>query len=159
MRGDVVKTTFKISPRFPVRIKLAKEIAMFCIRLAKPVALYRGLLVPERVDFTMFGSKYKTRSGRAKLNCNRNLTAKTTVFVRLGPGYGFHAERYQRYADSPLCWCDGTVETYVHLVAHELGHAICGFDGLKVGEFQCERFAEQCLDAWRNSTQDPAAMI
>ena len=155
-----MKTKFKISPRFPVKPELAKQVARFCIQHAVPVCRKLGKKVPASVSFTMFGSPRQTRSGRAVRNCNRIIAQNTSVFLRLGQyAGGIHVERYHRYADSPVCPCDGQTEIYLHLVAHEVGHAVCGFNGQKEGEFACENFARHCVEEYRMATQDPACLI
>ncbi len=155
-----MRTAFKISPRFPVRHELAKQIARFCIREAIPMCRYKNLKVPEKITFTMFAGNFWDRSGRSYVNTNRIKPMRhNTVFIRCRRVDKSFTERYHGYKDSPTCFVDGTIEMYVHLCAHELGHAVCGFEGDKIGEFQCERFAAKVLDAWRLHTQDPACMI
>jgi hypothetical protein len=157
-----MKLKFKISPRFPVAPDLAKQVARFCARLAKPICLKKRLELPSEIIFTLTRKGgYRNRSGSAARNRRESFYRRKPVRIRLGEGFdsGVHMERQYKYADSPVCPCDGQTEVYLHLVAHELGHAICGFEGNKVGEFQCENFGRHCLEEWRMATQDPAAMI
>ncbi len=155
-----MKTAFKISPRFPVNPDSAKHAARFCIREAVAMCRYRNLVPPLKVSFTMRKADSWQRSGRAAVNDRRKSPMwNSRVFLRLNRSDRSYTDRYHRYADSPTCLIDGTIEGFIHLCAHELGHAVCGFEGDKIGEFQCERFAARTLDAWRLAYQDPAAMI
>lgn len=159
-----MRASFDISPRLPVRAELAKQVARFCMDRARKPAAFRGMVLPQVVHFKMVTTRAKNRSGRAQRNlrlermCHR-ANPRVQVFLRVGVHDSAYIERYHRYADSPTCLVDGTVECLVHLVAHEVGHAVVGYDGHKAGEFCCERFAAACLEGWREATQDPACMV
>ena len=157
-----MKLKFKISPRFPVNPELAKQVARFCAGLARPICRMKRLELPSEIRFNMRRCGFsRNRSGSAARNRRESFYRIKPVTITLGEGFnsGVHMERQYKYADSPVCPCDGQTEVYLHLVAHELGHAICGFEANKTGEFQCENFARHCLEEWRMATQDPAAMI
>ena len=145
-----MKTVFNISPRFPIEPRLVKEYVRFCIGQALPICHDVGLLPPKQITFKCQRSSWD-RSGRARRNVNKRFACSNAgVLLKVNRvQYRWYQETYHRYKDSPKCWVYGTMEMFVHLAAHELGHAICGFAGDKTGEFQCERFAARCLEAWR----------
>ena len=113
----------------------------------------------------MKGSESNTRSGNAHINKRSYRNHRQNVFVKLGKKWGVSGivvERYRRYrhrADCPTCVTDGRDEALLHLVAHELGHGLCGFQGDMTGEYRCELFAASCLEEYRLATRDPACMI
>jgi len=156
-----MKTKYKISSKLQFTTEQVKDIYKFAARMAKETCVSLSRNVPREVRLTVFASKKRTRSGRASINTGRGgkTMRSVDVFLRMGRGYSGYTERYHRYADSPTMHCEGDLDVFVHLMAHELGHAICGFEGDKVGEFQCERFAARVVEAYRSATQDPAAMI
>ena len=155
-----MKLTFNISSKFPVAPELAKQVARFCAGLAKDVANHVGLPVPRNVTVRMVKASYLCRAGRSQVNNRRkNQWYDPLIYIRLGGSYGLKMEVYPKYQNMPVCPCDGTTEVFLHLVAHEMGHGICGFEGGRVGERQCELFAARCVEEWRMATQDPAAMI
>jgi len=156
-----MKTKYKISNKLQFTTEQVKDIYTFAARMAKETCVNLNRKVPLEIRLTVFASLQRTRSGRAHINTSRGRHAMRSqkVFLRMGRGYSGYTEKYHRYADSPTMHCEGDLDVFVHLMAHELGHAICGFEGDKIGEFQCERFAARVVEAYRNMTQDPAAMI
>lgn len=154
-----MKTEFQISKSFPIAPETAKEIVRFCIREAKPIADKLRLNLPELAVFKMTSSS-GLRCGRATRNTGKIFRSR--ILLRVADHTKTYIERYLRYqhrADCPAMLIEGKIETLVHLAAHELGHAICGFRGDMTGEYQCERFAARCMDKWREAMQDPACMI
>tara|TARA_R110000868_G_scaffold245626_7_gene502215 strand:+ start:523 stop:993 length:471 start_codon:yes stop_codon:yes gene_type:complete len=156
-----MKTKYKISSKLQFTTEQVKDVYKFAARMAKETCVSLNRKVPLQVNLKVFASTHRTRSGRATINTGRGTktTRSVDVFLRMGRGFSGYTERYHRYADSPTMHCEGDLDVFVHLMGHELGHAICGFEGDKIGEFQCERFAARVVEAYRNMTQDPAAMI
>lgn len=147
-----------------MKASLVKETAWFCLKEASKVARKLGKNPPRQVTFRLFRRKDGERSGRAEVNLSTLRSPKwshlnRTVWLRMAADVKAKVEVYPRYANMPTCRCYDALEVFVHLVAHELGHAVCGFEGDKTGETQCENFAIRCLDAWRDAMQDPACMI
>lgn len=53
----------------------------------------------------------------------------------------------------------GVPDTMCYLMAHECGHVI-GYGGDRDGEIACNRFANECVEAWRDQQhQSPACLI
>ena len=156
-----MKLTFNISSKFPVAPDLAKQVARFCAGMAKDVAKRVNLPIPRNVTIRFVGTNPTHRSGRSQVNNRRkNQWYDPEIYIRFGGGYrGLKMEVYPKFQNMPVCPCDGDVEIFLHLVAHEMGHGICGFEGGRLGERQCDLFAARCVDEWRMATQDPAAMI
>lgn len=167
-----MKTAFDISSRFSIRPELAKDYARFALKLALAEGRRLNMKAPASVSFKVRSSPSDTRTGRASLNIYRVRNGETVaanynprVYVKVGAKHatkGLILNRYARYRhrdDCPETVIDGPHEAYVRLVAHELGHAVCGFEGNMTGEYHCERFAARVLDAWRTEYRDPAAMI
>jgi hypothetical protein len=155
-----MKTEFAISKNFPIAPEMATEIVRFCIGEARPIAAKLNRNLPQRMIFKMTICNSYMRCGRATRNTGKILRGR--VLLRVGNHAKTYLEKYLRYqhrADCPAMIIEGKLETLVHLAAHELGHAICGFRGDMTGEYQCERFAARCLNKWREQMQDPACMI
>jgi hypothetical protein len=155
-----MKTEFNISDNFPIKPALAKEVVRFCLAEARPIAARLGMVLPRTMLFKMTACNNSRRCGRATRNTGK--IWRSRVLLRVGNHVETYIEKYLRYrhrADCPVMLVEGKLETLVHLAAHELGHAVCGFEGDLTGEYQCERFAARCMDKWRDRMQDPACMI
>lgn len=156
-----MRTSFNISKAFPIHPHLAKEIARFCIREAKPIADKLNLRLPRHMEFVMKrGGWDGCRSGRAWRNSGS--LSYSRVYLRVADRILPHWKVYLRYkhrADVPHNWIADSLEMFVHLTAHELGHAICGFDGDMTGEYQCEKFAASVLREWQAIYRPAACLI
>ncbi len=155
-----MKTKLALSKKLQFSKREFSELLSFASLRAKDRCRSLNRPVPEALEVRVFAANRKTRSGRAFVNdFRRSAKPRAQVFLRMGRGYGVHLEQYFGRPDLRRCLLDGDRETLLHLLAHELGHAICGFEGGAVGEGQCEAFAAETVDAWRGVFQPAACLI
>lgn len=156
-----MKVTFSISGKFPFSEETTKAIFRFCLHHAKRNNKSERQL-PNRMTVKC-EQPYWTRSGRATLNCGRTFHARVLIRVNSATVRESYLEKYPRYKhreDCPSLQINSGIERLIHLIAHELGHAIIGFKGDMCGEYQCERFAARTVQAWRErECESPACLI
>lgn len=70
-----------------------------------------------------------------------------------------HVDRRYSAKNQPGHYLWGIPDTMCYLMAHECGHVI-GYGGDKYGEMACNKFGEECVQAWRDRQyQHPTCLI